>query len=328
MASEDEENSSLNVVARLAKRVCERHGLVPRVDVFAVAAIYADVEECAFPFPIDGISVDLKVPGRRPKILVRENQTPRRKRFTVAHELGHVVIPWHLGTIVDHVDDGSGGGGDTYWLMEREANTFASEFLIPSGWLESKLADHSGPFAQLHLEVLQIADVSAHAAALAIMKMLPPGFVFAISDSRGVILESGRSRGTLASAPRKNTSIHEVAEDSSLEHSRIRDGGIVIDWWRFGQLNLPKIAEEYADWRACLNAIVESLSDSHTEQTAMKKSINGVVGFANSHAHPRVEEVIYGNAIQKFSDPAWLWFREHPAFTEFLVKRVRDLSKN
>ncbi|MBX3446419.1 MAG: ImmA/IrrE family metallo-endopeptidase [Parvibaculaceae bacterium] len=327
MASEDEENSSLDVVVRLAKRVCARHDLVPRVDAFAVAANYAEVEECAFPFPVDGISVDLKLPGKRPKILVREKQSQRRKRFTVAHELGHVVIPWHIGTIVDHVD-GHGGGDDAYWIMENEANTFASELLIPSDWLKAKVASHDGPFAQLHLEVIEVADVSAHAAAIALLRVLPPGFVFAICDSSGEISEAGRSRGTMASAPHRGSYVREIPKDTCLEYSQARDGGKTVNWWLYGQVEIPTFDEMSGDWRECLNEIVESLTDSSLEQAAMKKSINGVIGFANSQARPRVEEVIYGNALQRFSAPAWSWFRTHPLFTEFLVKRVKDLKKS
>jgi hypothetical protein len=39
------------------------------------------------PFGVDGICLDLKVPGKRPTVLINADQPPRRKRFTLAHEV-------------------------------------------------------------------------------------------------------------------------------------------------------------------------------------------------------------------------------------------------
>lgn len=55
---------------------------------------------------------------RNPFIFLARQKTPERSRFDVAHELGHLVLHRHN-------DDESSA------FQEREADTFASEFLIP-----------------------------------------------------------------------------------------------------------------------------------------------------------------------------------------------------
>ena len=81
----------------LAQRVVERFGLSPPVDVAVAAERYADAEYCSIPFRVDGICLDLKRGGKRPGIIINVDQPRRRRRFTLAHELGHVLIPWHRG---------------------------------------------------------------------------------------------------------------------------------------------------------------------------------------------------------------------------------------
>ena len=68
-------------------------------------------------------------PGRGYLILYNEKQSKKRIRFSIAHELGHIM----LGHLEDGRTEISGGGLDdyTYFTMEGEANTFAGNFLAP-----------------------------------------------------------------------------------------------------------------------------------------------------------------------------------------------------
>ncbi|WP_268836937.1 helix-turn-helix domain-containing protein [Rhodococcus erythropolis] len=56
--------------------------------------------------------------GEAPFVFLARDKTPERIRFDLAHEIGHLVL---------HSDE----GGETT-AQEREADTFASEFLMPS----------------------------------------------------------------------------------------------------------------------------------------------------------------------------------------------------
>ena len=62
-----------------------------------------------------------------PRIFVSQNCTPERQRFTIAHELGHILLG-HVGEaeLVNREPD----PGDN--PMEREANVFASRLLAPA----------------------------------------------------------------------------------------------------------------------------------------------------------------------------------------------------
>ena len=62
-----------------------------------------------------------------PYIFVSEDCTPERQRFTIAHELGHILLG-HVGegNLVNREPD------PTDHPMEREANVFASRLLAPA----------------------------------------------------------------------------------------------------------------------------------------------------------------------------------------------------
>lgn len=62
-----------------------------------------------------------------------------RRRFTLAHEIGHICIPWHTGITVCSLDDPSYKvqGQTLINTQELEANTFASELLMPTPWIQS-----------------------------------------------------------------------------------------------------------------------------------------------------------------------------------------------
>lgn len=66
---------------------------------------------------LDGLSTFSE--SNHPIIFLNAKRTSDRLRFTLAHELGHFILHW--GKKINELRD-----------IEREANDFASEFLIPS----------------------------------------------------------------------------------------------------------------------------------------------------------------------------------------------------
>ena len=78
---------------------------------------------------------------KRPLIAIKANQQYETKvRFSLAHELGHFIIPehqnsWYLCTIDDLNDYREKN-------IETEANQFAAELLLPSLWLTHKIKRH------------------------------------------------------------------------------------------------------------------------------------------------------------------------------------------
>lgn len=63
----------------------------------------------------------------RPRIFVSRNCSPERQRFTVAHELGHILLG-HVGKYELVNREPSGNDNPT----ERDANVFASRILAPA----------------------------------------------------------------------------------------------------------------------------------------------------------------------------------------------------
>lgn len=77
-------------------------------------------------------------------IIVRDSiRESARKNFTVAHELGHFVLPGHdtCGAVCGSSDIGN--WGDTAQELEREADEFAAELLLPSEYAGPRFKSES-----------------------------------------------------------------------------------------------------------------------------------------------------------------------------------------
>jgi len=132
--------------ARLAKAIHEqlkhKSGEVP-ITAIAAALDIVEIREA----PLQNLEGALLTPPDRNigAILVNRESSPKRRRFTIAHELGHFLNPWH------RPEETSGGLACTradlaapwrkpsktasrYFAQEAEANRFAIELLAPA-WL-------------------------------------------------------------------------------------------------------------------------------------------------------------------------------------------------
>ncbi len=75
---------------------------------------------------------------------------PNRQRFTMAHELGHYFLHRHdHNEIEDFImfrsnDDGYGKAG-----MEREANEFAAQLLMPKQSFQKAVGDYEGEISEI-----------------------------------------------------------------------------------------------------------------------------------------------------------------------------------
>jgi Zn-dependent peptidase ImmA (M78 family) len=101
-----------------------------RIDLNALAADRGVEVECA---PVKGFEGVAMVKYGFAAIILQEDQPPRRQRFTLAHELGHVFLPRHWRALEDvgpfyDGDVVEANGRSDY---EREANEFAAELLAP-----------------------------------------------------------------------------------------------------------------------------------------------------------------------------------------------------
>lgn len=105
-------------------------------------------------------------------VLLKEGTRPDRRRFTVAHELGHFVNPYHFAP--KHTDQllctkqylaASGTTSDPRMAIEIQANEFAANLLMPEKQLRSVSNLWGSPQIQAILDLQALCNVSKEAAS-------------------------------------------------------------------------------------------------------------------------------------------------------------------
>jgi len=89
-------------------------------------------------------------------VILYNGSRPRtRQRFTIAHELGHFLLPWQRRTSFECVSkDLNLTGADTDW--EVQASRFAAELLLPQRLFEQELRKLGDP------ELINIVQLGDH----------------------------------------------------------------------------------------------------------------------------------------------------------------------
>ena len=104
------------------------------VDVHKIAELLGfSIIESDFP---DNYSGEVFIEGKVKSIGVNKNQTKSRQRFTIAHELGHYLNAHenfeNEGEMLDELEFNF---NNPLHRQEKEANSFASELLMPKEFL-------------------------------------------------------------------------------------------------------------------------------------------------------------------------------------------------
>lgn len=114
----------------------------PPVDLDLIAAkVDAEIRHLDLAADISGI---LYRQNDRRVIVVNQAHAEPRRRFTIAHEIGHLVL--HKGVEV-HVDSGfrinlrNPRSATAEDVEEIEANAFAANILMPAAWLRADVKD-------------------------------------------------------------------------------------------------------------------------------------------------------------------------------------------
>ena len=132
----------VNRAQQAATRLLDEYGpqSLP-IDVYALARCHAHVEERTLA-STDLSGALIPIEGNRWVILVNKAHAPVRRRFTVAHELGHLLLHHYR---VPHADrgfkfrDALSSTGTAF--EEIEANQFAAELLMPRRLLLEAIRD-------------------------------------------------------------------------------------------------------------------------------------------------------------------------------------------
>lgn len=123
----------------------EEHVRSPRVPIERIARKYARLIEAEMDQDISGMLVPPENPieGHRWTIVVNKTHPRTRKRFTIAHELGHLLLHDFKAP---HADRGykirfrNQRSSDGSVVEEIEANQFAAELLMPRAMVLERLS--------------------------------------------------------------------------------------------------------------------------------------------------------------------------------------------
>jgi Zn-dependent peptidase ImmA (M78 family) len=138
---------------REARRVLEQHGISSApVDVESLAKQWAHVVKQNLREDISGMLVPLPNPvdQRQWAIVVNKAHSVVRQRFTIAHELAHLLLHGYTAAHADRgfkvrLRDSHSAEGSV--LEEIEANNFAAELLMPEPLLRERLQNHTIDYA-------------------------------------------------------------------------------------------------------------------------------------------------------------------------------------
>ena len=279
------------------------------VNIEEVAANYCEIKLLSWPFACDALAVGLS--SGRPSVFVRRNnQSPRRRRFTIAHELGHVVLPWHVGRIactpartafdvesLRLIPTDGPPSPIRIGEQESEATRFASALLIPRIFIEASA--ETGTLGDV-VESLNKANVSAIAAIIALKHNLLPGFCFLVDedeDGYRTITSSGTNLPTRYGGGRQIAGLREkavYAGESWLAGRRVL-------WFQLATQEQFTLREDPRTTSQLLrDAIARHVADNDSVRAFNR--INGIVGGMLSRDRAQNEAQAMAMLSHRFED--------------------------
>ena len=166
-------SSRQKYIAKIAQNIWEKHSLKIGFDIFKLIKNRGFV--CEEEDLEDGMSGALIIDGNLKIIVLNKSDSERRKRFTMAHEMGHDLLHRDFSVSISPK-----GQGYTFFRdrksftgehgKEIEANHFASCLLMPEDKILQKI--NSDTFQDSSIEVLANQfKVSKIAMAIRISKL-------------------------------------------------------------------------------------------------------------------------------------------------------------
>jgi hypothetical protein len=321
----DLREESLSAEERLALKWARREGLSYPINIREVLLAIADLREEDLPIAADALLVKPRLASSRPVVFLEKSLDDKRKTFTLAHELGHLVIPWHVGSFACTPYDIDGNLNveqfATYLDLEREANRFAAQILMPKEFIAELVSRFGEPAGVI--EFLQESAISKVAASIRLINLLPPGYIFLQLDSIGNVQKISRSRDTLWTLENEN---------GSIDIEKLRSKGVVVrefpgrnsiiwfDWTSFRHERNREDTEELST--LILGRILGDVGNYGNIQ----QRVAGVIGAAKNTAD-RTGVDLYTVFKERFANRDWAGeIVCHPKFDSFLLAKARELE--
>jgi hypothetical protein len=269
----------------------------------------------------------------------KNNQSARRRLFTLAHELGHVILPWHIGLAActpvkspidaEPIDPTYTGGLLTRAGIEEqeaEATRFAGSILAPRRFIEAYAEEGIGEL----LAALNSARMSAIATMLTLSRNLLPGFCFLIDED-----EEGfwtvQSSGTQLPSGRGGKSREAQLRDHARDFGEVQLSGRRVLWFQLASQADFFLSE---DDRTTTQILRDSLAStvSPIDRVGMQTRINGIVGGMLSKGERAQAETQALSVLEhRFeSDEDFRLLFDNPDFRLYLrrkaAERVRSIN--
>lgn len=257
---------SLDLAVKRAKKFYTYYKLSLPVPIESILSKYADVSEENLPVSGDAICINKY---DRPKIIIKNNMSELRKRFTYAHELAHLQIPSHIGMISCNTDVENEIDVNAYRTMEIEANMFASEILMPEEWIIG-LFKEKAQLQELIDSVCDKANVSFMAASYRIVKTSPINYTYFIynkigdynhvkcgQDSVRPLLLYDKNDKYDTEWIRYNSELMDEANDDTMKITRVAFKNV------FSDVELSNIANHFINKDKCDDFIKNILSKTN-----------------------------------------------------------------
>ena len=312
---------------KVALRFSQKRGIRPPVDVEELVRESADLEEDSSPAGFDAVTLHRSRRHPRPWVIIETNQSATRRVFTLGHELGHIVIPWHDGTDFCRIDGGARLVGHLAAEIEAQANHFAAELLMPAAWVEGLISSKTG-LTEL-MEAVKSAGVSYHAASIRLVNLLPAGFTFIELDSEHKVVRASLSPGTWIRLPEAGLPLARAGIDLlAAETASFKSGSSEIVWWRLtNRIAPPKMVGETRPSSEVLALICTEVFNDAGQAKQAKMSIHGVIGAANGTSLRDGGVDLFTILKQRFLGRKGITaVVAHRLFDEFLAKRVQELE--
>ncbi|WP_337590316.1 ImmA/IrrE family metallo-endopeptidase [Kribbella pittospori] len=298
-----------------------RLDLEPPVNIEELLRARAEVHRVDWPHKtVDAIL--LKLSGHSPSVYLRATDNLFRERFTMAHELGHLMLPWHLPRANCAI--GTGNLDLEKYSVEDEADIFASCLLIPDAWLLDLLRVHGDDMSEI-LRELNSAEVTTIAGLRALRRVLISGWIF-VAYNKEIIATPGTSAHEL-----RNMSVRKARR--RLESQCYASGEAIVNdftvrWYQmFSPAEPPE--RDPADGRTLHQQLVDAISmvesDEH-ERTHLANVCNGKVGGLLREASGRPATETFSILKYRFESSHVAFLLEQPDFISWLAEKARTIE--
>nr|WP_314877468.1 ImmA/IrrE family metallo-endopeptidase [uncultured Pseudomonas sp.] len=301
----------------MAARIIKRHKLKPPYNLDELVSNYGDLQYCIFPFDADGVTVGIDG-KRKPSVMINSAIPPARQRFTLAHELGHIIIPWHIGTFVSHLD---AEDEYEYGVMEGEANRFAAELLLPSAWLMEKFDEYEvQDFDAFLTDVILQSKASRDAVLIKVFNTLQVPVICAQVET-GKVLRFYKTQ----TAPYPSFNVGQEIHGDGFFSSPNKFVEFIHKGNHYWIWVFETVSIQESDPRAWREVLATMLSDIGDE--AILSSTNATLAAAYQKFKGLDEDGVCSGILRAFESKQRLkGVAAHPLFDQYVIKRVRELA--